>query len=149
MWKQAMTTNPKLVSYQSFKKKLELENYLISEKEKTGRYLLTSLRVGTNKLRIETGRWKRPIERREERVCTQCNTGNVEDEKHFLLECPRYEQLRTQMFQALLASTGTHLEALLINEQWKFVMEAEKKPGQKSDTVKRYVRRAMQQREVE
>ena len=35
--------------------KLVMEKYLLSEKKK-GRYLLTSIRTGTNKL---TGRWKR------------------------------------------------------------------------------------------
>src|SRR6185503_4445197 len=62
-WKRAMESKPKLRTYVTFKKKLELERYLLSEKEKVGRYLLTRLRVGTNRLQIETGRWKRELKR--------------------------------------------------------------------------------------
>ena len=43
------------------------------------------LRGGTNKLRIETGRWSNESE--PARVCLCCET---EDERHFLLRCPRY-----------------------------------------------------------
>ena len=75
-WKKRMKKKPKLRTYCTFKSKLMMEDYLLSEKEKIGRYLLTSVRVGTNKLRIETGRWKRPVEKPEERVCIQCEKGD-------------------------------------------------------------------------
>ena len=32
---------------------------------------------------------------RDDRVCTVCNTGAVEDERHVLLECPAYDELRS------------------------------------------------------
>ena len=54
------------------------------------------LRGGTNKLRIETGRWVG--EREKERVCNVCLCEDVEDEKHFLLACPMYVRERAQMF---------------------------------------------------
>ena len=33
---------------------------------------------------------------RGERLCKLCSTREVEDEKHFLLECPAYENLRRE-----------------------------------------------------
>ena len=39
------------------------------------------LRGGTNKLRIETGRWRG--ESQEESVCKVCLCEDVEDERHF------------------------------------------------------------------
>ena len=54
------------------------------------------MRGGTNYLRIERGRWKG--EKREERVCNVCLCEVVEDEKHFLLECPMYARERDKMF---------------------------------------------------
>ena len=45
-------------------------------------------------LAIERGRHKNPKTPREERVCVLCGGGDVEDERHFLLECTVYSILR-------------------------------------------------------
>ena len=47
--------------------------------------VLTKLRGGTAELRVKTGRWIGL--RREERVCKQCTSGEVEDEMHLVLHC--------------------------------------------------------------
>ena len=58
---------------------------------------MTMLRGGTNKLRIERGKW---VDEKEwERVCNVCLCDQVEDEKHFLLGCPRYVRERVDMFE--------------------------------------------------
>ena len=57
------------------------------------------IRGGTNKLRIETGRWARESE--NERVCNVCLQEQVEDEKHFLLACPSYVKERVEMFERI------------------------------------------------
>ena len=49
-------------------------------------------------LRIETGRWERPSVSREMRHCELCNNG-IEDEFHFLLECPVYSSIRKQLIK--------------------------------------------------
>ena len=51
-WLKQVTTKPKLRTYRTFKRSLKLEQYLLSEKNKDGRYLVTRLRSGTNDLRI-------------------------------------------------------------------------------------------------
>ena len=51
------------------------------------------MRGGTNRLRIETGRWR--SEREHERVCNVCLCDEVENEKHFLLACSMYEREAT------------------------------------------------------
>ena len=56
-------------------------------------HALSKLRVSSHRLQIEAGRWVRP--RRipvNERKCTICQV--VEDEFHFLIECPLYTELR-------------------------------------------------------
>jgi hypothetical protein len=45
-------------------------------------------------LKIETGRYER--KELNERLCINCD--NLEDEKHVLLKCPLYEDLRQSMF---------------------------------------------------
>ena len=52
------------------------------------RNFLTEMRGGTNLLRVELGRWKG--EQLEERTCSFCAMGLVEDEPHALLECSAY-----------------------------------------------------------
>jgi len=146
-WRRAMCKKPKLRTYRTFKTKLEPESYLFSEKEKVGRGLLTSIRVGTNKLRIETGRWKRPSEKPEERLCIQCDSGEVEDEKHFVLHCARFQTLRDEMFEAIKRKNNVNLAMATVDTQWNTLMgNAERKPGQMSDLLKSYVRKAMRLR---
>ena len=97
-WKEALKIRPKLRIYQLVKEKLELENYLMNHENRVGTTFLTSLRTGTNILRIEIGRWKR--EQKEERVCTICS-GEIEDEEHFLVYCKAYSDLREKFVEKI------------------------------------------------
>ena len=49
------------------------------------RRILSKLRGGTAELWVETGRWVGV--KQEERICAQCNSGEVKDVEHFLLRC--------------------------------------------------------------
>ena len=56
---------------------------------------LTRLRTSSHRLAIETERWTKPHRTpRFERKCQLCNT--LEDEFHFVLECPLYRDLRVK-----------------------------------------------------
>ena len=66
-------------------------------KSRRRRKNLTNLsRISTHKLEIEVGRYSRPPTKAEERFCKICDTKNVEDEKHFLLECKIYDNIRNK-----------------------------------------------------
>jgi hypothetical protein len=60
-------------------------------KLKSDRYLLSKFRLSADSLAIEKGYSN--IER-QNRVCLSCDTGEVEDEYHFLSTCPHYISLR-------------------------------------------------------
>jgi len=90
---------PKLRTYRSFKTHLRLEKYLMTSANYQGRALMTAIRIGTNKLQIERGRWIQ--QKRLERVCKQCSMNQVENEVHFVLLCPKYEELRQKLFQKI------------------------------------------------
>ena len=62
---------------------------------KRQRRMLMKLRGGTAELRIETGRWCGL--RRDERICTMCDSGEVEDVDHFLLHCTGLVEERMEM----------------------------------------------------
>ena len=58
------------------------------------RYALTRLRLSSHRLEVETGRWAKPNAIPfENRLCSTCQ--KLEDEYHFILECTRYNNLRT------------------------------------------------------
>ena len=88
-WRDAMGRKSKLRTYRTVKNKLVFEPYLNFISRRT-RILLTRLRSGTNFLRIEKGRYEN--EAVEDRVCYWCD--KVEDERHFLIECDLYNDVR-------------------------------------------------------
>ena len=74
-------------------KNFNYQTYLDHLKVNKFRVALSKFRVSSHRLEIEVGRWtkpnKTPIENRKCRIC-----GTVEDEFHFLFECPLYIDLR-------------------------------------------------------
>ncbi len=58
--------------------------------------LLSQIRYGILPLRIETGRFVN--ENRCDRICTLCNTGNIEDQIHFLFHCTLYDTQRADLY---------------------------------------------------
>ena len=73
--------------------RLELQSYLTvphggwNDQRLIGRRALTQLRLGSNILRINTGRWAKPTKLAvEHRICSWCYE-EVETEQHFLLDC--------------------------------------------------------------
>lgn len=105
-WIERLRKLPKLRTYRYFKQNLRLENYLSSSNLK-GRMLMTAIRTGTNKLLIERGRWcKKTV---LDRVCNNCNLNQVENEVHFLILCPKYEDLRKKLYEKI---------AQISNQKW-------------------------------
>ena len=72
---------------------------------------LMRFRTGAYHLAIETGRWARPKLPRQHRVCSKCSCTVVEDEVHFLFECPAYDRIREKYNTVLFAQFGGCQEA--------------------------------------
>jgi hypothetical protein len=81
------------------------EKYLTDVTFAKHRVDLTRLRLSSHSLHIETGRHTDTP--REDRTCTLCMTNTIEDETHFLIQCPIYQDIRAEMSQAILAD-NTH-----------------------------------------
>ena len=60
------------------------------------RTALTRFRISAHSLAIETGRHQNIG--KHERKCIFCNTNAIENEYHFLLVCPYYNDLRQKYF---------------------------------------------------
>ena len=63
------------------------------------RSIFAQFRCGILPLEIETGRFKDIM--LNERICKLCESGCVEDEIHFLCECPNYSKERSVMYSKI------------------------------------------------
>ena len=71
------------------------QHYLNFVRAKKYRQAIARLRCSSHRLEIEAGRWHKPIKTTvENRKCKRCDV--VENEFHFLFECPLYSELRIQ-----------------------------------------------------
>ena len=111
-----------------------MEKYLKSD-DLNGRKLLAMIRSGTNKLKIETGRY----ENRKviHRICNMCNDG-VEDEEHFLNTCQAFEDIRREC--------KIELRVTQDNKNFKNIMFG-KGTNKETTSVIKYIKRAMAKRE--
>ena len=96
-WKAVLRENVsnqsgKLRTYALFKDIFEREKYLSVIKNYQVRKCFTKFRISAHSLEIEKGR-HRNIEVID-RKCTLCDEGAIEDEIHFLFNCPHYEDRR-------------------------------------------------------
>ena len=98
LWREEVGRKPKLRTYFLLKTKLSFEPYLNCG-DSWRRSGMTQLRVGTNMLNIERGRWEK--KKVEERICHVCSTNQVEDEMHFLLDCSVYDGVRQNLYNKL------------------------------------------------
>lgn len=83
----------KLCFYSKISSSFELKDYLKYNLKKSDRLWLTKIRISAHPLAIETGRYSRPKIPNNNRTCKFC-TKTVEDEVHFILNCPYYKSLR-------------------------------------------------------
>ena len=87
----------KLRFYSKIVSNFVMQTYLTFNINKYLRSNLTKLRLSAHSLAIETGRYCKPIIPANERFCFSCK-NKVEDECHFLIECPLYDILRDKFF---------------------------------------------------
>ena len=97
-WGDRLSMSSRAVFYRSVKENWEFSEHLETVQVTEHRRALCRLIVSSHQLRIETGRWERPSVSREMRHCELCNNG-IEDEFHFLLECPVYSSIRKQLIK--------------------------------------------------
>ena len=80
--------------------------YLDYNIPKTLRNKLTKIRISAHSLVIETGRYTKPVTPSDQRTCKYCK-HLVEDEIHFLFQCPQYSSIRSKfgIYEKVLAPT--------------------------------------------
>ena len=112
-WRKEASKKPKLRTYVTLKDNIEVEPYVKYGNNRQTRSLMAQIRCGILPIRIEIGRFcNLPV---ENRLCEICNQNKVEDEFHFLMECPFYHHERQQM----LANTKIGAQAGTKKESFK------------------------------
>ena len=102
--------NPELNTHKIYGKTVYIPDYL--------RTSFSRLRLMSQGLRIETGRWSRT--KRVNRVC-QCNGTSVQDECHVVLVCSLSVHLRTEFGMLFFASMNSLIESEDIYNLCKYI----------------------------
>jgi ssDNA-specific exonuclease RecJ len=105
----------KLRTYTLFKEVFETEMYLSKNIPCRYRSAFAKIRCGVAPLRIETGRYEN--KNVNERVCFICH-DQIEDEKHVLLDCPLYADLRESLFNEVKRS---NVHFIILSDDDKFI----------------------------
>ena len=92
----------------------------------TFQYVLSQFRLGILPIRVETGRF-RNLELKD-CICEHCNTQQIEDEIHFLCQCPLYYHIRKMLFDRAEAQCPAFCQmniqnkfSFLVKNMWRGV----------------------------
>ena len=88
----SILNSSKLDFYKNIYKIQTHAQYVDSISYRSDRSVLAKIRISAHKLTVKKGRYTGIP--RHDRICKVCNTGSIENEQHFLLECPAYKLLR-------------------------------------------------------
>jgi hypothetical protein len=90
-----------LRSYVKFKYDYGFEQYLLKIRDFKPRKIMSKFRLSSHNLQIEKGRHSYPKVLVDRRLCLKCNSGQIEDEFHVLVQCQFYENERCILFSQL------------------------------------------------
>ena len=129
-WKIKVQQKPKLRTYRLFKTDFGPEKYLFLNLPKHKRSILAQYRLGILPLNIETGRYKNVTDDKgharkqkpEERLCTLCSLGIMEDESHFLFDCECYGSIRDTLLSNIISQNSNFVN-LPMSSKLEFIMK--------------------------
>ena len=92
-WKLATTrpNAPERFTHEEIKFDYQLEDHLGTIRKPAHRISMTKLRLGVHSLRTQTGKYLHLV----------CSGGYIEDERHFLMYCPGYGNIRNELHSLL------------------------------------------------
>ena len=88
----------KTPNFCKFKDTFCAESYLTMNINRKCRSYCAQIRCGILPLRIETGRYGSIYIPEEEHVCNICESGDIENEYHFIFDCAAFIEIREQLF---------------------------------------------------
>ena len=118
-------TGGKLQHYRVFKVDPVPACYVLAPLSPGHRWVLASLRAGCLPLAVETGRYRTPKVPLVDRLCLLCNCGQIEDEMHFLVECPYLHTERFNLF-CNIARVDSEFITYSSYDKFLYLMSAER-----------------------
>ena len=113
-WTEKLDYKPKLRTYKLFKRARYVEKYVTLNLSTKERSLLAQLRMGVLPIHIETGRYTNiPA---ENRYCFNCH-DKIEDEMHFVFDCPLYGTFR----ETLLKNVDESFNFMTIHNKFAYL----------------------------
>ena len=102
----------KLRFYKSIKGSFSPEPYITNVTNRSQRAWLTRYRVSAvANLRVESGRYTRPVTPVEQRVCCYCSSNTLDDEMHAILQCSTMS-LKRNCFIGRMSALCTGFESM-------------------------------------
>ena len=92
-WHNVINEMSRLCLYRTIKSSYAVDMYISVLNIRKFRHSYCSLKIGSLDLEIQRGRYNNVP--RDQRLCKLCH-NEVEDEYHFLLKCPLYDELRAK-----------------------------------------------------
>ena len=123
---QSDESTPK-VTYKQVQLNYNLQNYVINIKTFPHRACLAKRRCGYHLLRIQTEKYEcggGPIPV-ESRLCRQCFKKDIEDEKHLLVNCKAFENIKQDNFK-LIAQADPSFTQLSNFQKAEYLLQADK-----------------------
>ena len=110
-WNQYVKAQSKLDFYRTVKPSFDnkTENYLTLIPDFEHRTTITKIRTSSHKLGVEAGRYKSLP--REERICTNCDMGSIDDERHLIEDCHLINNERTRLLATIGVQSTYDLDA--------------------------------------
>ena len=108
-WHGKLNDSDRYLMYRSFKKSFEAELYINDLKIKKFRDVFIRFRIGINELK--TNRW---YEKDIDLNCPFC-VNIIENERHFFLDCPLYEEVREKFLSPYLHTVQFRSIAYLLD----------------------------------
>ena len=118
-WRRLSIDSPKLRTYVLYKQRFGKESYVSLIQNRKLRSILSQFRCGVLPLHIETGRYvNTPV---ADRLCLTCNENQIEDEKHLLFKCSKYN-LERNLFEESIRNEFDNYDLLSLNDKLCLLM---------------------------
>ena len=118
-WYNLLALKPKLRTYRKFKDTLGCEDYVYLDNRKR-RSQIAQLRLGILPINIEVGRFRNL--QVDERLCEVCNSGQIEDEFHFVMVCSAYDGSREKLLAEVQIENFSNMSS---QEKFIYLMKYE------------------------
>ena len=109
----------KLDFYSTLKGSFSREPYIDYASSRNQRSWISRLRSSSSRLGVELGRYKNIP--RSSRICSYCSTGEIDDERHFLMSCPIFD-LKRACFFGKLSSISPQINSFSEDQKLKYIL---------------------------